>query len=257
MAGSRPEQHVRFAWWGAEELGAAWARSTTSTSCRRQNWRSIRAYLNFDMVASPNAAYFALRRRQLRRRRAPARGPAGSAQIEKLFEDYYDIRGLRHERHRLRRPLRLRAVHRARHPGRWHLHRRRGRSRPPRRRPSAAARRAGVRRLLPPGVRHHGQHQRHGAGRNADAMAYATLTLAQQGHRGGNCTAAAVSWRRHGAASVPGPAPRRRRPGTRSGRRATRRNARAPPGVDLTEWSAAPWTPRTDQSPQGDDDAQQ
>jgi hypothetical protein len=46
-------------------------------------------------------------------------------------------------------------------------------------------------------------------------------------------------------------------PGTRVGELATRRNAPGPPGVDPDEWSAPPWALRSDQSPQGDDDAQQ
>jgi hypothetical protein len=45
--------------------------------------------------------------------------------------------------------------------------------------------------------------------------------------------------------------------GTRAGEPATRRNDPGASGVDLDAWSAAPWTPRTDQFPQGDDDAQQ
>ena len=49
----RPENTVRFAWWGAEELGligsTAWVESLSDEELDR-----IALYLNFDMVGSPN-----------------------------------------------------------------------------------------------------------------------------------------------------------------------------------------------------------
>lgn len=79
---------VRFCFWSAEEFGllgstyyVAQLNETATAELAK-----IRAYLNFDMIASPNYAYliydgdgstFNLT------------GPAGSAQIEALFQDYY------------------------------------------------------------------------------------------------------------------------------------------------------------------------
>ncbi|WP_439660863.1 M28 family metallopeptidase [Lentzea sp. HUAS TT2] len=53
----QPTKHVRFGWWGAEELGlrgsSAYVRSLSATEQSR-----IKAYLNFDMTGSPNPGYF-------------------------------------------------------------------------------------------------------------------------------------------------------------------------------------------------------
>jgi aminopeptidase S len=55
--GYQPGKHLRFAWWGGEELGlrgsTAYVNSLGSTERAR-----IAAYLNFDMVGSPNPGYF-------------------------------------------------------------------------------------------------------------------------------------------------------------------------------------------------------
>ena len=56
MAKVKPENTVRFAWWGDEE--AAWsARRTTSTSLSEEEG-AIALYLNFDMIGSPNYGLF-------------------------------------------------------------------------------------------------------------------------------------------------------------------------------------------------------
>jgi aminopeptidase S len=56
-AGYQPTKHLRFAWWGAEELGMVGSRSYVnglSTAGRSR----ISGYLNFDMIGSPNPGYF-------------------------------------------------------------------------------------------------------------------------------------------------------------------------------------------------------
>ncbi|MGX1476723.1 UNVERIFIED_CONTAM: aminopeptidase S [Streptomyces canus] len=56
-AGYQPTKHLRFAWWGAEELGLVGSRSyvnSLSTAARSR----ISGYLNFDMIGSPNPGYF-------------------------------------------------------------------------------------------------------------------------------------------------------------------------------------------------------
>jgi aminopeptidase S len=55
--GYQPGKHLRFGWWGAEELGlrgsTAYVNSLPATERAK-----IAAYLNFDMVGSPNPGYF-------------------------------------------------------------------------------------------------------------------------------------------------------------------------------------------------------
>ncbi|MET7731266.1 M28 family metallopeptidase [Streptomyces sp. NPDC005402] len=56
-AGYHPTKHLRFAWWGAEELGMVGSRyyvNRLSTTDRSR----ISGYLNFDMIGSPNPGYF-------------------------------------------------------------------------------------------------------------------------------------------------------------------------------------------------------
>ncbi|MCG8922413.1 M28 family metallopeptidase [Lentzea sp. CC55] len=55
--GFQPTKHVRFGWWGAEELGL---RGSTFyvNSLNTTDRSKIKAYLNFDMTGSPNPGYF-------------------------------------------------------------------------------------------------------------------------------------------------------------------------------------------------------
>ncbi|MDH6517204.1 aminopeptidase S [Streptomyces sp. SAI-208] len=72
-AGHHPAKHLRFAWWGAEELGLVGSRyyvNRLSTTDRSR----ISGYLNFDMIGSPNPGYFVY-----------DDDPA----IEKTFKTYY------------------------------------------------------------------------------------------------------------------------------------------------------------------------
>ncbi|MCW1249665.1 M20/M25/M40 family metallo-hydrolase [Acaricomes phytoseiuli] len=57
--GSNPqiENSVRFAWWGAEELGLIGSRACVEKMPFEQQL-DIAMYLNFDMIGSPNAGYF-------------------------------------------------------------------------------------------------------------------------------------------------------------------------------------------------------
>ncbi|MCR3748530.1 M28 family metallopeptidase [Lentzea californiensis] len=53
----QPTKHVRFGWWGAEELGLRGSRAYVSSLSATEKSR-IKAYLNFDMTGSPNPGYF-------------------------------------------------------------------------------------------------------------------------------------------------------------------------------------------------------
>lgn len=89
MQKARTHNKVRFAWWGAEEAGLVGSTQYVQNLSETQLER-IKAYLNFDMIASPNFVYgiydgdgseFGLE------------GPPGSAAIEEVFQKYFELRG--------------------------------------------------------------------------------------------------------------------------------------------------------------------
>ncbi|MFG2347154.1 M28 family metallopeptidase [Streptomyces phaeochromogenes] len=53
----QPTKHLRFAWWGAEELGMIGSRNYVN-GLTTANRAKISGYLNFDMIGSPNPGYF-------------------------------------------------------------------------------------------------------------------------------------------------------------------------------------------------------
>ncbi|WP_328807892.1 M28 family peptidase [Nonomuraea antri] len=72
-------KHVRFAWWGAEESGLVGSRYYV------QNGGSsgVEAYLNFDMIASPNPGYFVY---------------DDDAGLQQAFNEYYATLGIQTDR---------------------------------------------------------------------------------------------------------------------------------------------------------------
>ncbi|MGP4008726.1 M28 family metallopeptidase [Streptomyces sp. 4N124] len=72
-ANHQPTKHLRFAWWGAEELGLVGSRHYVN-NLSSANRAKISGYLNFDMIGSPNPGYFVY-----------DDDPA----IEKTFKDYF------------------------------------------------------------------------------------------------------------------------------------------------------------------------
>ncbi len=78
---------VRFGFWGAEELGLIGSTEYVQ-SLSFQQQLDIALYLNFDMIGSPNAAYFVYDGDDSDGVGAGA-GPYGSAQIEKTFTDFF------------------------------------------------------------------------------------------------------------------------------------------------------------------------
>ncbi|GAA4410406.1 M28 family metallopeptidase [Fodinibacter luteus] len=88
MSKVKPNNTVRFAWWGAEEEGLLgseyYVENLADTALD-----DIALYLNFDMIASPNY-FFGVYDGDNSGGTAPAGFiPAGSAQIEDVFERYY------------------------------------------------------------------------------------------------------------------------------------------------------------------------
>ena len=98
---------MRFAWWGAEESGLVGSTYYVN-SLSAAELDEIALYLNFDMVGSPNFVRFVYDGEA--RRLGPA-GPAGSAAIEDVFNDYFAAHGPGHRADGVRRPVGLPAVH--------------------------------------------------------------------------------------------------------------------------------------------------
>ncbi|MFI9770406.1 M28 family peptidase [Streptomyces sp. NPDC052415] len=71
--GYQPSKHLRFAWWGAEELGLVGSKYYVN-NLPSTDRAKISGYLNFDMIGSPNPGYFVY-----------DDDPA----IEKTFKDYF------------------------------------------------------------------------------------------------------------------------------------------------------------------------
>jgi Zn-dependent M28 family amino/carboxypeptidase len=92
MAKVKPANTVRFAWWGAEEEGLLGSEYYVS-QLSDEEIADIGLYLNFDMVASPNYM-FGIYDGDNSGGTAPAGFiPEGSAEIEDVFEAFYESRG--------------------------------------------------------------------------------------------------------------------------------------------------------------------
>lgn len=87
MARVRPANKVRFAFWGAEELGLVGSSYYVNNLSADQLDR-IALYLNFDMIGSPNHVFFIYDGDDSDGFGAGP-GPAGSDEIEKVFEEYF------------------------------------------------------------------------------------------------------------------------------------------------------------------------
>ncbi|MBM7772406.1 aminopeptidase S [Actinokineospora baliensis] len=76
---ARPTKHLRFGWWGAEELGlvgsTAYVNSLSTTERAK-----IKGYLNFDMTGSPNPAYFVY---------SSSGQPTGSSALQSALEEHF------------------------------------------------------------------------------------------------------------------------------------------------------------------------
>ncbi|WP_188195469.1 M28 family peptidase [Nonomuraea sp. SYSU D8015] len=88
----QPAKHLRFAWWGAEELGLRGSRFYVNNLPAAERTR-IKGYLNFDMVGSPNAGYFVYDGDDSDGTGAGP-GPAGSAALEQTIIDYFTSIGV-------------------------------------------------------------------------------------------------------------------------------------------------------------------
>ncbi|GIM81220.1 M28 family metallopeptidase [Salinispora arenicola] len=91
-SGFTPDKRLRFAWWGAEELGLRGSRHYVNSLSGAERDR-IQQYLNFDMVGSPNAGYFVYDGDDSDGVGAGP-GPEGSAEIEQTIQAYYTSIGV-------------------------------------------------------------------------------------------------------------------------------------------------------------------
>ncbi|EFR03641.1 aminopeptidase Y [Nannizzia gypsea CBS 118893] len=83
---------VRFGWWTAEEFGLLGSTFYVNSLDDRE-LHKVKLYLNFDMIGSPNFANMIYDGDGSAYNMT---GPAGSAEIEYLFEKFYDDQGLPH-----------------------------------------------------------------------------------------------------------------------------------------------------------------
>ncbi|CAM3872569.1 M28 family metallopeptidase [Kibdelosporangium persicum] len=80
----RPTNRLRFGWWGAEELGLLGSTAYVNSLTAAQRG-VIKAYVNFDMIGSPNPAYFVY---------SASGQPSGSQAIEDLLERGFAAKGV-------------------------------------------------------------------------------------------------------------------------------------------------------------------
>ncbi|HKJ38038.1 MAG TPA: M28 family metallopeptidase [Anaerolineales bacterium] len=92
MAKVNPVNKVRFALWGAEESGLVGSTYYVN-NLSLEDRAKISLYLNFDMIGSPNHVFFIYDGDDSDGVGAGP-GPAGSIQIEKTFEAFFNMRGV-------------------------------------------------------------------------------------------------------------------------------------------------------------------
>lgn len=93
-----PQNTLRFAWWGAEEFGLVgstfWVDNLVAEAPAELD--KVAAYLNFDMVGSPNFIYGVYDADESSFP-APVPVPEGSIELEDLFEQYYSDNNIPYE----------------------------------------------------------------------------------------------------------------------------------------------------------------
>jgi Zn-dependent M28 family amino/carboxypeptidase len=90
----QPRNRLRFAFWGAEEAGLVGSTAYVEEQVDEGTADQLEANLNFDMVGSPNFVRFVYDGNLSNSAPPPSGAPAGSAQIEQLFLDYFESQGL-------------------------------------------------------------------------------------------------------------------------------------------------------------------
>jgi Zn-dependent M28 family amino/carboxypeptidase len=88
----KPRNRVRFAFWGAEEAGLVGSTAYVQQLVASGEIKQVEANLNFDMVASPNFVRFVYDGDNSTGEGSV--GPAGSGEIEAMFNRYFQKQGL-------------------------------------------------------------------------------------------------------------------------------------------------------------------
>ncbi|MGH8952208.1 MAG: M28 family metallopeptidase [Acidimicrobiia bacterium] len=88
----KPQNTIRFAWWGAEEANLVGSTFYVNNLTQAER-DEIALYLNFDMVGSPNHVFF-IYDGDDSDGVGSGPGPAGSDLIEEKFEEFFNSRGL-------------------------------------------------------------------------------------------------------------------------------------------------------------------
>jgi Zn-dependent M28 family amino/carboxypeptidase len=91
--GIKPTNHVRFAFWGAEEAGLHGSTYYVNQLSAREQ-KNIAVNLNFDMIGSPNFVRFVY---DGDGSAFGTSGPSGSGTVEDVFLDYFASQGLQTE----------------------------------------------------------------------------------------------------------------------------------------------------------------
>ena len=89
LAHLKPQNTLRFGWWGAEEAGLVGSTAYVNGLSQAEKDR-IALYMNYDMVGSPNYIFMTQDADQSSFR-APVPIPPGSTAIEDLFESFYTL----------------------------------------------------------------------------------------------------------------------------------------------------------------------
>ena len=92
--GYTPQNSLRFAWWGAEEAGLLGSNEyifNPDFGITDEEYEALAAYLNFDMVGSPNFVYGVYDADESTFDQPDGFIPDGSAALEDLFEAYYSV----------------------------------------------------------------------------------------------------------------------------------------------------------------------
>jgi Zn-dependent M28 family amino/carboxypeptidase len=92
MAKVKPQNTLRFAWWGAEEASLVGSTLYVNT-LSDEEFAKIALYLNFDMVGSKNHVFFIYDGDDSDAEGAGP-GPAGSDLIEQKFEEFFESRDI-------------------------------------------------------------------------------------------------------------------------------------------------------------------
>jgi aminopeptidase S len=78
-ANFQPQKHLRFGWWGAEELGLVGSTFYVNNLPAAERTK-LKGYLNFDMTGSPNPGYFVY---------SSSGQPAGSTVLQQALEAHF------------------------------------------------------------------------------------------------------------------------------------------------------------------------